>query len=77
MKIVKVISDAMMIPPWYGKSWYRAYSHEIVCLPIPLNILAAMARSLFIFFKCGHKSVCSNPRDAYWQGVNDGRKQKS
>jgi hypothetical protein len=74
MRIVKRINHGEMIPPFYGIAWVEYPRPEAVCLPVPLNMLAGMAREFWIFLKHGWRRVHTNPRMAYYQGIKDGEK---
>lgn len=71
MKIVKRINKGEMLPPFYGVAWQDWYGDVAVCLPVPLNLIAAIGRSIWIFMRHGHRHVPMSPRDAYYQGKND------
>lgn len=35
--------------PWYmGTAWYLPYSNRVVCMPIPLNLVAGLVRSVWL-----------------------------
>lgn len=72
MKIVKEIRHGELLPPWYGVAWRRFDVDTATCLPVPINLIAAIVRSCYYFIKHGHMAVSCNPRDAYEQGFHDG-----
>lgn len=71
--MIKRISDGEIIPAWYGCAWRDWASNRMVCLPVPLNVLASYARGAYMWLRFGFMPVPSNPRDAYAQGLRDGR----
>lgn len=42
-----------MAPAFYGQAWFDAETSELVCMPIPFNLLFGMARRLYYFCKGG------------------------
>lgn len=74
MKIIKHVHRGEVLPPFYGVAWIKWHTDGAVAMPIPFNIVAAVLRSVWVFFKHGHVRVQSNPRDAYAQGRRDERK---
>lgn len=75
MTFIKKISAGTMIPAWYGVAWKEWYSNEAVCFPLGLNLIAAAVRSLYYTIKLAGRMVSENPRDAYAQGLRDGKRQ--
>ncbi len=73
MKIVKEIHRGQIIPAFYGIAWMEYTVDRYVCLPIPLNIIAAISRSVYIWLRHGYKPIAIDPRDAYNQGIKFGR----
>lgn len=69
--IVKRIGEGEMLPPFYGVAWAEVYSRRIVCLPVPLNLAAALFRATWLFCLHGWRPMHFNPRDAYHQGRVD------
>lgn len=80
MPLVKRVRQGELLPAFYGVSWVDFASNEAVCLPVGLNLLAATARSVYIWVRYGYRAVYVNPREAYAQGyargVFDGRARK-
>lgn len=72
MKFIKEIFEGELIPAWYGLAWRKWQTNSTVCLPVPLNIVAALVRAIWIWAKHGARAVPINPRDAYAQGRKDG-----
>lgn len=75
MKFVKEVKMGEMIPPWYGVAYVRYELNAAVCLPIPLNVIVAVSRSVYAWLRYGHRSVLLVEREAYWQGVADERRK--
>ena len=71
--MLKKITNGEIIPRFYGVAWSRWQTGEAVCLPLGLNVLAALTRTLYFSIKHAGRIVRSNPRDAYEQGLRDGR----
>lgn len=69
------IYQGQMIPAWYGIAWHRFDRDAVVCFPMPLNVVASVLRSIWIWFKWGHIPAHSSVRDAYDQGIQDGMKR--
>lgn len=72
---IKKITNGELIPRFYGVAWFDWYRSQAVCLPLGLNVLAALGRSLYYSIKHAGRIVMANPRDAYAQGLSDGRAQ--
>lgn len=73
MKIIKTVPNGYLLPRFYGVAgfdWSRDYA---VCLPLGLNVLAALGRSAYFSVKHAGRIVMQNPRDAYAQGLSEGR----
>lgn len=75
MSIIERVPENCVIPKWYGVAWYEWAGRHWVCLPIPLNMAAALLRSAYVFFRGGFRAMPIDPRDAYLQGVRDGEKK--
>jgi hypothetical protein len=71
--LIKRISEGEIIPRFYGLAWRDYYRNKAVCLPLGLNLFVALIRSAYVSLMHGSKAVASNPRDAYRQGLADGR----
>ena len=75
MKIIKHIADYEIIPNWYGVAWVDWMSNRRVCMPVPLNMVAGLARACYVFICVGYLTVPANPRDAYMQGLREGKRK--
>ena len=75
--MIKRIGEGSMLPAWYGVAWRDLYSNQAVCLPIGLNLVAALCRNAYYTIKFAGRAVASNPRDAYAQGLRDGRRART
>lgn len=74
MKITqKLCAQGEMLPPWYGVAWYEFSRDVAVCYPVPFNRMAAFGRALWLWLRHGSREVRLNPRDAYYQGLKQGR----
>lgn len=71
--MLKKITNGQLIPRFYGVAWFRWQAGEAVCLPLGLNVLAALARTAYFSVKHAGRIVHASPRDAYAQGLRDGR----
>ena len=71
--LIKKIDQGEILPRFYGVAWIDWYRDQAVCLPLGLNLLAGCARNLFYSIKNAGRLVRANPRDAYEQGLRDGR----
>jgi hypothetical protein len=72
VQIVKRIRPAEMLPAFYGIAWRDWLRDEAICLPVPLNVLARLARAGWVWLRVGGLDVPLNSRDAYEQGLRDG-----
>jgi hypothetical protein len=75
--MIKRIRQGDLLPLYYGTAWIEHQNYEVVCLPLGINVIAAVARSLYFSIRFAHLMVYSNPRDAYMQGVRDGRAENA
>ena len=72
-KLIKRVRPGEMLPPFYGIAWRDYSTYEAVCLPVPLNLIVWVGRNVWAFCKQGAKALPESPREAYEQGVRDGR----
>lgn len=70
--LVKYANSGSLLPRFYGVAWYDWQTNRAVCLPLVLNVLAAIGRSAYFSIKHAGRIVMENPRDAYAQGLRDG-----
>lgn len=75
--MIKRVGEGYMLPAWYGVAWRDLASNQAVCLPIGLNMAAALCRNAYYTIKFAGRTVAQNPREAYAQGLRDGRKAPS
>ena len=75
MKIAKEIRPNEILPAWYGVAWTRWEVDAAICYPMPLNLLVAAIRAIVIWMQHGYHIVPINARDAYAQGLRDGKRQ--
>jgi hypothetical protein len=73
MLIKRRVMRNEMLPPFYGVAWWADYHNVAVCFPVPLNLLAAVGRAVWIFARYGAMSLPSSPREAYRRGWNDAK----
>ncbi|WP_306393377.1 hypothetical protein [Telluria beijingensis] len=71
--MLKKITNGDLIPRYYGIAWFSWQTGGAVCLPLGLNVLAALTRAAYFSVKHAGRIVKACPRDAYAQGVRDGR----
>jgi len=71
--MLKTVTSGDIIPRFYGVAWTRWQTGDAVCLPLGLNVLAALLRAAYFSIKHAHRIVQACPRDAYEQGLRDGR----
>lgn len=76
MPLVKHVRQGELLPAFYGVAWVDFVSHTAVCLPVGLNILAAVIRATYTWARYGYRAMHTNPRDAYWQGYRDGKRNR-
>ena len=71
MALKKIIVHGERMPTGYGLTWYRGYTDNVaVCMPVPLNVLARLARDLWLYLAYPGE-IAVNPRAAYQQGRED------
>jgi hypothetical protein len=70
--LVRSVAAANLIPPGYGVAWVRWQSGDAVCMPVPLNIVAAGARRGWYWCRCP-RALVNDPRQAFQQGYEVGR----
>jgi hypothetical protein len=74
-KLIKTARKGQCLPPWYGVVYIEWYRQERVCMPVPLNLMARVVRSAWLFILHGSEEIRVNPRDAYHQGKQAGFKE--
>jgi hypothetical protein len=74
MIFVKRLKEGEMLPAWYGVAFYDYACGRCVAVPIPFNVIYAYLRLIYIYIRVGMKAVSNNPREAYWQGYTEGKK---
>lgn len=75
MSFIKHIHENEVIPNWYGVAWRDWISGRMVCMPVPFNMVAGLARACYVFVRYGYLTVPANPRDAYMQGLREGERK--
>lgn len=65
------------MPAFFGVAWHDNMRNRSVCLPVPLNIIAGVARDAYYWLRFGWKAVPVNPRAAYAAGLRDAKKLKA
>ena len=75
--MIKEVEVGGLIPAWYGVAWVRFDVEKAVCLPMPFNVLAAVVRALAIWMRYGYRPVAYFSRDAYAQGLRDGKRGRA
>jgi hypothetical protein len=65
----------MMLPRGYGIAWVNWEVDEDVCLPVGLNVIAALMRALYFSIRFPKMIAMSAP-DAYAQGLRKCQKDK-
>lgn len=76
-RLIFEVNEGSILPAWYGLAWHRYHKLSAVCMPLPFNILAAALRGVWIWLRFGFLPVPCNPLDAYWQGLQDGRRSNA
>lgn len=69
--LVRVLGPAHERPRGFGVAWYRWQDGAAVCMPVPLNVLAAAVRRAWYWLRCPHVLV-RDPRQAYLEGYAQG-----
>ena len=63
-----------LMPAYYGFAYRDINGDFAVFYPVPLNLIVAMWRSFYAFLRCGGIAMSPDPRQAYRQGFEAGRK---
>lgn len=81
MTIVRVVHQGEVLPKYYGIAWTDWRSRDAYCLPVGLNLIAAMLRGGYLWLRTAPYEVPLDPRaafeaglrasEAYQQGVYD------
>jgi hypothetical protein len=71
--LVKYSKNGELLPRFYGVAWFDWLTNRAVSLPLGINVLVAVGRSAYFSIKHAGRIVMANPRDAYAQGLRDGR----
>lgn len=50
----KIIENGTIIPKGYGIAYYSPITNHAICYPIPINILVALGRKIWIWFMWKH-----------------------
>jgi hypothetical protein len=74
MIFVKRLKEGEMLPAWYGVAFYDFACGRCVAVPIPFNVIYALLRNIYIYIRVSGRAVHCNPREAYWQGYQEGKK---
>jgi hypothetical protein len=75
LKIIKTLGEGEMLPRWYGVAWQSSWwegKPKVVCLPVPMNVLARVARDAFIYLSTFGVDIPASPRSAYLKGYAEG-----
>jgi hypothetical protein len=59
------------MPPLYGVAWVGFVTNTATCLPVPLNLVAAVVRGLYLAARYSDRAIAADPRAAYRQGLRD------
>jgi hypothetical protein len=52
-------------------------ANAAICYPIPLNVVVATVRGVWMWLRYGYAAVMNDPREAYVQGLHDGLRVKT
>ncbi|OEZ90695.1 hypothetical protein [Duganella phyllosphaerae] len=69
--LVRVVAEGQLIPAGFGVAAVNWKTGDALCLPIPLNLVAASARRAWYLVKAPHALVV-DPRQAYDKGYRAG-----
>lgn len=63
--MIKRIKEGQIIPRGYGMAWHDFMTGQFVCLPLGLNVVAAIARNIYLWLRYGHlQTIACDSRDA-------------
>lgn len=77
-KLIIQVEPDKMVPPWYGLIYYRwnfSGQTQGYATIIGLNIILRLFYTLYVYIRCGSKSVPPDSRIAYRQGRMDERNE--
>lgn len=69
-RLVRRIGRDQVIPRGYGIAWSLYLGNAYVCMPVPLNLFAGVARYVWNAL-CYAAPLVADPREAYRQGKRD------
>ncbi len=72
--LVRTVESGCYLPRGYGVAWLRWQTRHAVCMPVPLNLIAGIARLAWAWIKSPH-GIVDSVEDAYAQGRADGYRQ--
>lgn len=77
LRIAKEVRQGQVIPAWYGVAWYRWDADLAICYPMPFNLVFAAIRAVVIWVRHGYRAMPYSARDAYAQGLRDGKRSNN
>ena len=77
MKLKKVIGEGEYYPPFYGAAYLRYETLQVICYPVPINLIVRVFKSIYAFLRRGGTMIRWHPREAYEQGYQDGYRKAS
>jgi hypothetical protein len=69
--LVRVVAQGHVTPRGFGVAWIDWQTDNAVCMPMPLNVLAAAGRRAWTWVKFPH-CLFTDPRQAFLQGYQMG-----
>lgn len=73
---IQRIPRPCMIPPFYGPFRYDYMNDCSLVMLMPFHLLAGLFFYIFSSINQSWRSVCMNPRDAFQQGYEAGKKAR-
>jgi hypothetical protein len=65
--LVRVVAQGFRLPRGFGIAWVRWDTGDAVCMPVPLNVLAAAGRRAWAWVEFP-RCLFHDPRQAFLQG---------
>lgn len=72
---IRRVGDCESVPWWLGRAWYDTLRAQVVCAPIPLNLVLAFGRAVWLWARFRHVTVGMSAREAYLAGCIASRRE--
>lgn len=65
---IRRIGDCESVSWWLGRAWHDTLRAQMVCAPIPFNLVLAFARAAWLWVRFRHVTAGMIVREAYLAG---------